>query len=58
MQLRELKSLKKLNHSNIIKLKEVIRQDDELYFVFEYMEGNLYELMKSRDKHFPESYVR
>lgn len=58
MQLRELKSLKKLNHSNIIKLKEVIRQDDELYFVFEYMEGNLYEYMKSRDKFFPENTIR
>jgi len=58
MGLRELKSLKKINHSNVIKLKEVIRQDDELYFVFEYMEGNLYELMKSRDKYFPESQIR
>ena len=58
MQLRELKSLKKINHSNVVKLKEVIRQEEELYFVFEYMEGNLYELMKSRDKHFPESHIR
>ena len=33
MQLREVKSLKKLNHPNIIKLKEVIRENDELYFV-------------------------
>jgi protein kinase len=46
MQLREVKSLKKLNHPNIVKLKEVIRDNDELFFVFEYMEGNLYELMK------------
>ena len=46
MQLREVKSLKKLNHPNVVKLKEVIRENDELYFVFEYMEGNLYELMK------------
>ncbi|KAL4137738.1 hypothetical protein PRIC2_001252 [Phytophthora ramorum] len=40
MQLREVNSLKKLNHPNIIKLKEVIRENDELYFVFEYMECN------------------
>mmetsp|Transcript_4724 Transcript_4724/g.7942 ORF Transcript_4724/g.7942 Transcript_4724/m.7942 type:complete len:488 (+) Transcript_4724:155-1618(+) len=58
MQLREIKSLKKLNHPNIVKLKEVIRENDELFFVFEFMEGNLYELMKNRDRHFPESKIR
>lgn len=58
MQLREVNSLKKLNHPNIIKLKEVIRENDELYFVFEYMENNLYETMKKRDRHFPESKIR
>ncbi|RLN56916.1 hypothetical protein BBJ28_00016966 [Nothophytophthora sp. Chile5] len=51
-------SLKKLNHPNIIKLKEVIRENDELYFVFEYMECNLYDTMKKRDRHFPESKIR
>ena len=58
MQLREVKSLKKLNHPNIIKLKEVIRENDELFFVFEYMEANLYEVMKRRERHFPESKIR
>ncbi|OQR93596.1 mitogen activated protein kinase 7 [Achlya hypogyna] len=58
MQLREVKSLKKLNHPNIIKLKEVIRENDELFFVFEFMENNLYEAMKKRDRHFPESKIR
>lgn len=48
MALREVKSLKKLNHPNIIKLREVIRENDNLYFVFEYMQENLYELMKDR----------
>jgi serine/threonine protein kinase len=37
---------------------QVIRENDELFFVFEYMEGNLYELMKKRDRHFPESHIR
>lgn len=41
-------SLKKLNHANIIKLKEVIRENDVLYFVFEFMKENLYQLTKSR----------
>ena len=58
MQLREVKSLKKLNHPNIVKLKEVIRENDELFFVFEFMECNLYELSKKRDRHFPESTIR
>uniref|UniRef100_A0A8B9JEU8 non-specific serine/threonine protein kinase n=1 Tax=Astyanax mexicanus TaxID=7994 RepID=A0A8B9JEU8_ASTMX len=48
MNLREVKSLKKLNHANVIKLKEVIREHDHLYFVFEYMKENLYQLMKDR----------
>jgi protein kinase len=51
-------SLKKLNHPNIVKLKEVIRENDELFFVFEFMECNLYELFKKRDRHFPESTIR
>ena len=58
MNLREVKSLKKLNHPNVVKLKEVIRENDELFFVFEYMEGNLYEMMKKREKHFPENMIR
>ncbi|XP_048363912.1 serine/threonine-protein kinase MAK isoform X2 [Sphaerodactylus townsendi] len=58
MKLREVKSLKKLNHANVIKLKEVIRENDHLYFVFEYMKENLYQLMKDRNKLFPESVIR
>ncbi|XP_067092358.1 serine/threonine-protein kinase ICK-like isoform X1 [Osmerus mordax] len=58
MNLREVKSLKKLNHANVVKLKEVIRENDHLYFVFEYMKENLYQLMKDRTRLFPESAVR
>ncbi|CAJ0930188.1 unnamed protein product, partial [Mesorhabditis belari] len=58
MALREVKSLKKLSHPNIIKLREVIRENDILYFVFEFMQENLYELMKDRDRYFPESVIR
>ena len=42
MNLRELKALRKLQHPNIIKLKEVIRLNDELSFVFEFAERNVY----------------
>ncbi|EPQ15055.1 Serine/threonine-protein kinase ICK [Myotis brandtii] len=58
MNLREVKSLKKLNHANIVKLKEVIRENDHLYFIFEYMQENLYQLIKERNKLFPESAIR
>ncbi|KAG1359130.1 cyclin-dependent kinase F-4 [Cocos nucifera] len=58
MNLREVKSLRRMNHPNIVKLKEVIRENDMLYFVFEYMECNLYQLMKDRGKSFSEAEVR
>eukprot|EP00252_Welwitschia_mirabilis_P004420 TRINITY_DN14773_c0_g1_i3.p1 TRINITY_DN14773_c0_g1~~TRINITY_DN14773_c0_g1_i3.p1 ORF type:complete len:439 (+),score=76.46 TRINITY_DN14773_c0_g1_i3:68-1384(+) len=54
MNLREVKSLRKLNHPHIIKLKEVIKENNELFFVFEYMECNLYQLMKDRSTPFSE----
>lgn len=81
----DLQSLKKLNHPNIVKLKEVsayavwwqvsawcvsgltvvvvivvqvIRENGELFFAFEFMEGNLYEMMKKRERHFPETVIR
>ncbi|XP_018016912.1 serine/threonine-protein kinase MAK isoform X2 [Hyalella azteca] len=58
MNLREVKSLKKLSHVNVVKLKEVIREKDTLYFVMEYMRENLYQLMKNSDKLFSESVIR
>ncbi|KAF6155144.1 hypothetical protein GIB67_019670 [Kingdonia uniflora] len=47
-----------MNHPNTVKLKEVIREYDILYFVFEYMECNLYQLIKDRGKLFSETEVR
>ncbi|KAL7747545.1 hypothetical protein RI367_007142 [Sorochytrium milnesiophthora] len=41
-------SLRKLVHPSIIKLKEVVREHSRLYFVFEYMTENLYEVIKMR----------
>jgi protein kinase len=58
MALREIKSLRKLNQCNIVKLKEVIRVNDDLYFVFEFMEQNVYQLMKDRPSSFPENQVK
>lgn len=48
LQLSEVKALRKMNHPNIIKLKEVIRVVNEAYFVFEYIEKDLYKLMTDR----------
>ncbi|XP_057416236.1 cyclin-dependent kinase F-4-like [Lotus japonicus] len=58
VNLREVKSLRKMNHPNVVKLKEVIRECDILYLVFEYMDCNLYQLMKKREKLFSEDEVR
>eukprot|EP00818_Percolomonas_sp_WS_P006460 CAMPEP_0117444132 /NCGR_PEP_ID=MMETSP0759-20121206/5071_1 /TAXON_ID=63605 /ORGANISM="Percolomonas cosmopolitus, Strain WS" /LENGTH=378 /DNA_ID=CAMNT_0005236165 /DNA_START=1300 /DNA_END=2436 /DNA_ORIENTATION=+ len=58
MKLREVQTLRKLNHSNIVKLKEVIRENNELFFVFEFMDKNLYQIMKERDKLLPEPKIR
>lgn len=33
----QVKSLRKLSHPSVVKLKEVIRENDELFFVFEYL---------------------
>jgi protein kinase len=43
MSLREIKALRKLKHPNIVKLKEVIRANDDLYFVFEFCDQNVFE---------------
>ena len=41
MSLREVKTLRRLNHKNVVKLKEVIRQQNDVYLVFEYMSGTV-----------------
>ena len=49
--------MRKLNHGNVIKLKEVLLVSEELYMVFEYLDYNLYEVyskMKDEGKHFTE----
>ena len=58
MALREVKSLRKLSHPNIVKLKEVIRQKDNLFFVFEFMTTNLYEHIQRQRDSLDESKIR
>lgn len=60
VDLREVKSLNKLKQNdNIVKLKEMIRIEDTLYLVFEYMEKNLYQLITERqNKKLSEGQIR
>eukprot|EP01063_Lacrimia_lanifica_P027794 TRINITY_DN3956_c0_g7_i1.p1 TRINITY_DN3956_c0_g7~~TRINITY_DN3956_c0_g7_i1.p1 ORF type:complete len:670 (+),score=231.47 TRINITY_DN3956_c0_g7_i1:198-2207(+) len=45
--LREVQALRKLNnHPNVVKLREVIREQNQLYFVFEHMDSDLLQVMK------------
>ena len=50
VSLREVKSLRKLNHQNIIKLMEVLKINDELFLVFEFVESNLFNLYQDYKK--------
>lgn len=58
IKLREVNALRKLNHKNVILLKEVIRSDNNLYLVFEYLEENLHQLINKQSVPFPESVIR
>ena len=48
LELREIKSLRKFTHPNIIKLKEVIRANDDLYLVFEFLPQNIVQITRER----------
>lgn len=48
----------KMRHPNVVKLREVMREDNTMFMVFEYMKENLYEMLHHRTKLFPEPTVR
>ena len=58
MALREIKSLRKLTHNHIVRLKEVIRMSDDLFFVFEFLEQNVFQLIKDRTRELPEDKIK
>lgn len=58
MSLREIKTLRKLSHKNIVKLKEVIRVNDDLYLIFEFMEKNVYQRIQHRTEDLPEKDIK
>ena len=41
LRLREVLALRKLKHPALVKLKEVIREHDEVFLIFEYMVRHL-----------------
>jgi serine/threonine protein kinase len=50
MNLREVRSLRKIRHKNIIKLREVFREENQLHLVFDYLETNLFKFYSSKYK--------
>ncbi|KAM0043459.1 putative protein-serine/threonine kinase CMGC-RCK family [Helianthus debilis subsp. tardiflorus] len=59
MNLIEVKShIKMANHPNIVKLKEIIRENNTLFLAFECMECDLYKLMVARMRPFSETEIR
>ena len=55
---KEIQSLIKLSHPNIVQLYEVVLERSTLHFVFEFLDMNVYQLMKDRKKLFPEHIIR
>lgn len=41
VKLRELRALKNLRHPRIVRLREMILDHNQLYFVFEFLDSNL-----------------
>lgn len=50
MDLREVKTLRRLNHPHIVKLKEVIRVKKDLYLVFEHMKGTILDALRDNNR--------
>jgi serine/threonine protein kinase len=47
VRLPEVVALRKVhNHPNIIRLREVIRESQQLFFIFDFMDGDLLALIK------------
>ncbi|GJM97236.1 hypothetical protein PR202_ga14147 [Eleusine coracana subsp. coracana] len=53
-----LQALQKLIHPNIVKLKEVTMENHELFFIFEHMECNLYDVIREKQVAFSEGDIQ
>ena len=50
MSLREIRVLRRLTHPNVVKLKEVIRQQNDLFLVFELVKGSVLDLLQEKQR--------
>jgi protein kinase len=57
LQLKEVKSLRKIKHPNVVRLLQVFREDESLHLVFELLGKSLYRSISERGPH-PEDEVR
>ena len=58
LQLKEVKSLRRLKHENIVKLLQIFKDNDYLYLVFELLDSSLLNTLNSREKPFSEPEIR
>jgi protein kinase len=58
LDLKEVKSLISFQHSNIVKLLELIYKEKQLYMVFEYVGQNLYDYSIKPGKELSETKIR
>ena len=59
LQLKEVKSLRKIKHENVAKLLQVFRENDQLYLVFEFCpDGSLLNMEQKKGTPFPEAEIR
>ena len=59
LQLKEIKSLRKIKHENVVKLCQVFRENDHLFLVFEYLpDGCLLKTIQNHDGPFSEAEIR
>lgn len=50
INLNEVRILSKLHHPNIVQFIELVKKNNQLYFVFEYLHKNVYQLVQERGK--------
>lgn len=58
LQLKEVKSLRKIKHENVIKLLQVFRENDHLYLVTELLGNSLLKTIKEHNGPFSEPEIR
>jgi serine/threonine protein kinase len=58
LQLKEVKSLRKIKHQNVVKLLQIFRESEIMYLVFELMGESLVDTMEKKNNHFSEPEIR